>query len=1042
MDMSGSFCEALDNRPSAPPGMIRSGSTLSHSEMMIFFQSLLCEAKTAAAEQKLPQQGELKRVLMSALGFSPSDSISGTLVGKSLQVSSLEELRRVKATLHENSAKASDRSKTWDDAISKIEKYQNIVSKKRSRSDLSSSECSNSSVLGDQSVPGGTVSKMVSQSHLSSSGFELGPQKSEDKAKKAVPKKRVRTSMADMRREGQANILSRPSGPIERGRDMLKLVNGGATQSEEKGQTLATGVEGWEKLKTRKKRSRIKSGVSANAVLSRPLDGDQEPKRFIQQRLGVDARSRLNNAHGFRLVPSNGTVGVGKLDVTSHQNSLGVRAATTKGDQENSSLPSDKRDRPVISDKDMVTLKASNKEITHDDNNAASPISIVKSSAPVRAPRSSSGAFPKLSPNVHRTIGSLDDCEHSQGVNKLNATVGANNRKRSTSMQSSSPQWVGQRPQKVSRVARRTSLVPVVSRLAEAPMTESVASLVSADNGLGFPRCLTSNTNEVKLKGDSMLLACQSESEESEVAENKSSDKEKKSVEGHEKVESIGTPAFPRKNKVAADEDMGHVVRRKGRTGRGFAPTRTPGLDKSENSASAKQLRSARLGSEKIESKASRLPTKKMSDRKQHARPRQSASEFTGESKDDCDELLAAANAVLDASHACSSLFWKQVEPMFGFVSVEDIAFLKQQILLVNDSALYILVPGNPDLNSKLIFETVHWMESAFVRTGDLGSSTPFFCRDNGTTIDDGPTISNSNGLNISEEDRRFASNGNHAQTLIDTSESRLGDHHLIPLSLRIVASAIDNMEEVYCETYDPFGPLDLEDGLKPHTLIRQSLEKIPAVGRVVSHGYRVDSTGRYTDELEFGEPRCDYAARGSSVEVVANCELVQNGLQPEEAVVSGMICTELGYQQMGFDARILLELQSIGVSPEPLVDDDINDEIRRLEEKLHGQIMEKKSMLMKLEGAVVEAWEVQERSIGQLALDKLIGIAYRKYMYFISMNLIDGMPEKKKAPLWRIAKAAVGERMIAIVLDDTKASHQPNGLSPWFGQGIWATES
>lgn len=69
-----------------------------------------------------------------------------------------------------------------------------------------------------------------------------------------------------------------------------------------------------------------------------------------------------------------------------------------------------------------------------------------------------------------------------------------------------------------------------------------------------------------------------------------------------QKVATLGLSS--RKNKVTTDEDVGDGVRRQGRTGRGFGPTRSsmsPTMEKVDNAATVKQLRSVRLGSDKIE---------------------------------------------------------------------------------------------------------------------------------------------------------------------------------------------------------------------------------------------------------------------------------------------------------------------------------------------------------------------------------------------------------------------------------------------------------
>lgn len=99
--------------------------------------------------------------------------------------------------------------------------------------------------------------------------------------------------------DARANSIARPSGSIDRDRDLFKPASGGATLPEEKGRPLATAVD-WDKSKMKKKRSVMKSDAPGNALLVRPHDGDQELKRGMQQKLMTEARPRINNAHGFR----------------------------------------------------------------------------------------------------------------------------------------------------------------------------------------------------------------------------------------------------------------------------------------------------------------------------------------------------------------------------------------------------------------------------------------------------------------------------------------------------------------------------------------------------------------------------------------------------------------------------------------------------------------------------------------------------------------------------------------------------------------------
>lgn len=249
---------------------------------------------------------------------------------------------------------------------------------------------------------------------------------------------------------------------------------------------------------------------------------------------------------------------------------------------------------------------------TREEFTSASPTSTVKLNAASRAPRSGSSIVPKVSPVVQRASATTD-WEVSQCTsNNLTATGGANSRKRASSNQSSSPpvaQWASQRPQKISRPARRTNFVPITSN-DETPSLDTISDAAGNENGSLFPSRLSSNSpQQVRIKGDQYPSTVLSESEESGAAEVKSKDKGKnldevdnKSGKNIQKVTTLVVP--PRKNKVATRDDIGDGIRRQGRTGRGFNSTRSlvpVTMEKHGNMGSAKQLRSAKFGFDKTE---------------------------------------------------------------------------------------------------------------------------------------------------------------------------------------------------------------------------------------------------------------------------------------------------------------------------------------------------------------------------------------------------------------------------------------------------------
>lgn len=209
-----------------------------------------------------------------------------------------------------------------------------------------------------------------------------------------------------------------------------------------------------------------------------------------------------------------------------------------------------------------------------------------------------------MSPVVSRAT-SANDWELSQCTSKLPAAVGVNSRKRTPSVRSSSPpvaQWASQRPQKISRTARRTNFIPIVQSNDESPTLDTSATVGNERRFSG------SSPQQVKLKSE-FSSAALSESEESGAAEMKSREKARKSDDMDEKaaqnVQKLSNLMLPpRKNKIINGEDHGDGVRRQGRTGRGFTSTRSLmplSVEKLGNVGTAKQLRSARLGFDKTE---------------------------------------------------------------------------------------------------------------------------------------------------------------------------------------------------------------------------------------------------------------------------------------------------------------------------------------------------------------------------------------------------------------------------------------------------------
>ncbi|KAI3967057.1 hypothetical protein MKW92_032870 [Papaver armeniacum] len=958
LNKSGSFREGMENRIlSSRPGMSRSGATCSPAEVANFLHSLPLDAKVMVSGQKLPRQAEVSRILSASLGMSQDNTHSGSSTTRIAP----EGIKKAKGAILENAGRASsDQVKVCTEMVSRFDKcFPNLCTRKRSRSDIQPSDRSNTSLAVDRLASGGIAGKLATQSNGISSGFGHEHQKSEDQCKNAVSK-RIRSSMVDGQMDIRGSVLGRPPAAMDRDKEIFGIASGGQVQSAEKDQALPIGIDGWEKSKMRKKRSGIKSDVSMNGTIRSP-DGDRESKRETQQRLGIEARSRFSNVHGFRSGPSNGAVGVGKLDVTSQQTTgLGMRS-TARSDQDNGSLVNDRRDR-VAGDK--INVKAVNKLNFRETSNAASPASTLKINASARGPRSGFGTMPKPIPNVHRAIGGPDDWETPQSMNKLNAVVGTSNRKRSQSARSSSPpvtQWGEQRPQKISRVARRTNLLPHLPAHDESLAIEKTSDVSGNESGL---RHSSGNiVQQVRPKVEPSVAL--SESEESGATEVRSKDKGKKAAEMDEKsvqnFQKVTTSGSSRKNKMR-DEDFGSTVRRPGRGGRSSAAGRSSvskAVDKLDNTITAKQLRSARHGSDKIVSKVGRPPNRKMSERKAYTRPRYTMNsgvqDLLGESHDLHEELLAAANAAADPGQACSSPFWRQMEPLFSVISADDINFLKQQ--------------------------------------GTLGSNpltpTPVVAsRDNCSTIPNRFELVECNG------DRGFASQAKH-------SVPARTDDNVIPLCQRLISALVSEEEiEEFCYTGDDETSFGWDAELKANSLNQQSFGNYCSIGKPVTNGYRVPASERYRNGFvhdEFDFPAIP-SFRDDSLD----------GIQVDQEVMPNAHCSELQYNQMALEERLLLELQSIGIYTDPVPgladreDEDIGEDARRVEEELNQLVSKKNHLLSKVQKSAAEAREHQEREIERQAYDKLVGLVYSKYMACFGPNASSG-----KGASGKIAKQA-----------------------------------
>ncbi|KAL7096014.1 hypothetical protein ACP275_10G058400 [Erythranthe tilingii] len=950
LERSGSFRENMENPLlSSLPNMTRSTSSVTQGDVLNFFQCVRFDPNSMVIEHKLNRPPEFKRLASAAVGITQEDSLPVSSKSKQLSSPPLEDLRRLKSGVRESVTKARERVKVFNDCLSVINKcFPTIPSRKRSRLDGLSNDRSSTLLSIDRSASGMGIVKMGPQNHASTSGFETDLQKPEQRTKNTIPNKRTRTSMADPR-DVRAHNFIRPSGAGEKDREVVRLSNSTAVQGEDR--TLSVAVDGWENSKMKKKRTGIKLDASASSMTAKPVDGYRETKQGTLPRLPTEARSRLTDAHISRSGSSNGGIGIGKSEATS-QTCSGMRSSISKADSDNSSLLHEKRERPSGQEKERVNLKAVNKANSREDFSSGSPTSGSKLNANVRAPRSGSvGGVSKLSQVVNRSPSS-NDWELSNCTNKLPGGLGANSRKRTAAARSSSPvaNWP-QRPQKISRTARRTNLLPIIPG-----NDENHAADVTSDINVSETRFPANSPQQVKIKSDIFSPAALSESEESGATEIKSRDKNKRSdgidERSGQNIQKISTLLLtPRKNKPVTGDDSGDGVRRQGRTARGFTSSRSLlplSTEKLGNVGTAKQMRSSRLGLDKSE-RAGRPPTRKISDRKAFKRQKHTTinagADFLVGSDDGHEELLAAANSVTNTAQALSSPFWKKMESLFHFISDVDVSYLKDQVNLGLDVDMLAPVPR------------------------DAGSCTlvPNGCG----SIEFGREEIEGISVELSPE---------HIAPGAKTPNE-------IPLYQRLLAALIpeEGIEVLFSSgkedlKYDVYGSrFEMEKDMESDTFAYQMSSSCEPSGYPTSNGYNVNSYGRSFYELEKNTMSIPDTG-------IPSYDHLQNGLLADQ-LIPVTVCSEYQYCNMSITERLLMEVHSLGIYPDLVSDwaqsgdEELTGDISNLDENYQEHVSRKKSLLGKLLGSASEAKEIQEKEFEGRALDKLVEMAYQKYM-------------------------------------------------------------
>ncbi|KAK4835115.1 hypothetical protein QYF36_005437 [Acer negundo] len=982
-DRSGSFREGSEGRIFGSASSMSRGISTSTGDAPLVLQCLPLDPITMG-DQKYPRLlGEIRRVLGISFGTTVEDNSFGAAHSKPPPPVATEDLKRFKSSVSDSIIKARGRVKRLEDSIHKLTKYcESSNSKKQQRNEMLTNERS-----GGLNLLKGTLMQRNSP--------DLLTQRLEDRTKNIVLNKRVRSSVAETRAEGRTNIPARQPHSMVKDRDMLKDGGDVSDLVEEKIRRLPAGGEGWDKKMKRKR--------SVGTVFTRPVDNDGELKRVMHHKLNNEPGLPPCDAQSFRS-SSSGANGINKSDNTSLPAGSNVRSIP-KNDLEKVTLS---RDPMAGSTKERI--KGTNKLNIREDNHIVSPGPFTKGKAS-RAPRTGPVMAANSSPNIPRPSGA-DGWEQPPSINKVNSVGGANNRKRPMPAGSSSPpmaQWVGQRPQKMSRT-RRANLVSPVSNLDEGQMssegctTDLGARITMGTNGSLTARGVANGTQQFRVKQENVTSPARlSEIEESGAGENRESRLKEKGIVSNEVEEratsaaqSVGSSVLlAKKNKILIKEESVDGVQRQGRSGRGSSYSRTsisPLREKLENQSSSKPLKSTRPGSDKSGSKSGRPPIKKLSERKVFSRVVHTSingsPDFSGELEDDHEDILAAANFACNSSYlACSGSFWKKMEPLFASVSLEDISNLKQQLKSTDEyheSLSQICDRGNDVMGD-------------LVHGEDFLPYTLVSGEKERSLLDQFQEKGPARMLDLGDQ---IQANGDFVGRL--DSDSKNED---TPLYQRVLSALIaeDETEEFeensggrYTYSRDDFPGstsllIDAEsrkrDRIQYDSMLGQ-VQKQCSFDGLSCNGNTTFNRGRSIQNVY----NDDFSNGGSGLmhgETRIFSEFSENAGNGTRAAVhtsaSSISSLDCQYEQMCLRDKLMSELQSIGLYLESVPDladqedETINQDIVELQKAHLQQVGKKKEHLNKILKAIEEAKEREERDLEQVAMNRLVELAYKK---------------------------------------------------------------
>ncbi|XP_028805190.1 uncharacterized protein LOC114760105 isoform X2 [Neltuma alba] len=952
LDRSGSFLEGNEGRMFVSGAIMFRGNSTSAWVLPPLSQCLMLDP-ISMGDQKHIRSAELKKALGISCGSTLEDCSFGASSLKPSSPVAPEDLKRFKASVIEASVKARGRSKRLDESLHKLNKYcEALNSKKQLRNDM----------LPNERLGGLNLLKMGGQIHRSAS--ELVNQRFEDRSKNVTLNKRFRTPIAEIRAEGQNNNLRQP---LVAGKDRDTLRDGAECCDfvEEKIRRLPAG-ETWDRKMKRKR--------SMGTSFARSIDGEGEMKKVMHLKITNESGLQSSDTQGLRSGSSGNN---SKLDLSSLPASSNG-CATAKNEQEKV-----QRDSVDGSNKERIILRG-NKFNVRDNNHISGAYPLTKGKAS-RASRTG----PLVAANssiASRSCEALDSWERSSKMNKHQSVSGNSNRKRPLPTGSSPPsmaQWVGQRPQKISRTRRVNVVSPVLNTdegqmplECYSPSDVSTRMTSIATSGSLFSKGAANGIQQGRVKHENgSLPPMLSDSEEPDAVESKLKEKGLESSEADEKAsnnsQNINSVLTTRKNKMPSKEEIGDGLRRQGRSNRGSSILRTsfsPSKEKFETTTLAKPLKNTKPISEKNGGKSGRPPLKKSSDRKSITRlghPSTGDSpDLSGESDDDREELLEAANFASNSSYAgCSSSFWKKLEPIFAPLSLANVDYLKQLVKsMEEDHGLSQTVSLTNDVSDELLLKN----NSLSQCQKEKSISSQMNSKEISSMIDmDGQHV-----------------DGGFLQRQADSGESKVAPLYQRVLAAIVLEDQVDEADDSVDIEHKSVIGAEFEYHCVSSTEVRTQCasDVLPCNGNIAfTNGLNI-----HDQELDDLLP-IHQAPLNSDTELFP--KLSKNGSGGLLAVNmdSSSLSFNCQFENMSLDDKILLELQSIGLYPEAVPDladgdcEPIDQDIIHLQKCLNQQVCKKREYLMNLIPEMEKVRETEQRALEPVAMEKLVELAYKK---------------------------------------------------------------